>query len=212
VSIDWTQFGLFLVAALVLAVTPGPGMLYVLARTVTGGHSEGIASSLGTAVGGLLHVLLAAVGLSVVLASSAEAFLVVKYVGAAYLMYLGVRTIRQGRAAETLTQLGMRPFGARRAFLEGVMTEALNVKTALFFIAFIPQFVSSNSAPAPQFIALGLICVTLNTTADVLVVLFAGRLMPRLRRSTRGPRIMAYSSGTVLLGLGAYVAVADNKR
>jgi threonine/homoserine/homoserine lactone efflux protein len=148
----------------------------------------------------------------VVLATSAEAFLIVKYIGAAYLLYLGVRTIRQGRAANDLVAPAVRPFGTKRAFLEGVLTEALNVKTALFFLAFIPQFVDAASAPAPQFIVLGLICVTLNTGADILVVLLAGRLMPRLRRSTHATRVMSYSSGTVLLGLGAYVALADNRR
>jgi len=126
-----TQIGVFLAAALVLALTPGPGIMYVMARTLSGGASDGIASTLGTAVGGLVHVAVAAAGLSALLAASAKAFLVVKYVGAIYLVFLGVRSILSARRASSIPSI--RPHGAPRAFLEGILTEALNVKTALFF-------------------------------------------------------------------------------
>ena len=121
-------------AAAVLALTPGPGMAYVVARTVAGGRQEGLASCLGTGLGGMLHVLAAALGLSVLLAQSALAFSLIKYVGAAYLVYLGVRMLMQKAPEGDSTPVSAQ--GARRAFAEGILVEALNVKTALFFLAF----------------------------------------------------------------------------
>ena len=131
----------FFIAALVLAVTPGPGIAYVVARTAAGGRVEGLASCVGTGLGGLLHVGAAALGLSALLAQSAVAFSVVKYIGAAYLVYLGIRLLLS-RSASAPVQA--RSTGARRALLEGVLVEALNVKTALFFLTFLPQFLASG--------------------------------------------------------------------
>jgi threonine/homoserine/homoserine lactone efflux protein len=205
-----TQIGIFLAAALVLALTPGPGIMYVMARTLSGGASNGIASSLGTAVGGIVHVAVAAVGLSALLAASAKAFLVVKYVGAVYLVFLGVRSILSARRVSGVPSI--RAHGARRVFLEGVLTEALNVKTALFFLAFIPQFVKHGLPTAPQFVLLGLLCVCLNTAVDFLVVLLASRLSGYFRNSPKPARYMSYGSGGVLIGLGAYVALSDSRR
>jgi threonine/homoserine/homoserine lactone efflux protein len=198
---------LFLAAALVLAFTPGPGILYVMARTLSGGTSDGIASTLGTAVGGMVHVAVAAVGLSALLAASAKGFLLVKYVGAMYLVFLGVRAMWSARRARAIPSI--RPHGARQAFLEGILTEALNVKTALFFLAFIPQFVNHAVPMAPQFVILGLVCVSLNTAVDCLAVLLASRLAGYFRDSPKPAQYMSYGSGSVLLGLGAYVALSD---
>ena len=205
--ISTTQLGLFLAAALVLAFTPGPGIMYVMARTLSGGTSDGIASTLGTAVGGMVHVAVAAVGLSALLAASAKGFLIVKYVGAMYLAFLGVRAILSARRAPGIPSV--RPHGARQAFLEGILTEALNVKTALFFLAFIPQFVDHALPMAPQFVALGLVCVCLNTAVDCLAVLLASRMARVFRNSPKPAQYMSYGSGSVLLGLGAYVALSD---
>src|SRR4051812_31293275 len=129
----------FFIAALILAVTPGPGMAYVVARTAAGGRAEGLASCFGTAVGGMLHVLAAATGLSLLVAQSAAAFTVVKYVGVLYLVYLGIRLLLQKDPGGSSVEL--RAQGPRRALLEGIVVEALNVKTALFFLAFLPQFI-----------------------------------------------------------------------
>lgn len=205
--ISTPQFGIFLAAALVLALTPGPGILYVMARTLSGGASDGIASTLGTAVGGMIHVTVAAVGLSALLAASAKAFLIVKYAGAIYLVFLGARSILGARRAGIPS---IRPYGNRQAFLEGILTEGLNVKTALFFLAFIPQFVDHSLPLAPQFALLGLLCVCLNSTVDLLVVLLASRLSGYFRNSPKPARYMAYGSGSVLLGLGAYVAISES--
>jgi threonine/homoserine/homoserine lactone efflux protein len=205
------SYGVFLSAAVVLAITPGPGVLYVMARTIAGGRRDGIASSFGTSVGGLVHVIVAAVGLSAVLAASAQAFAVVKYVGAGYLVFLGIRTLLSAPTKHAdLAFTGSR--GARRAFIEGILTEALNVKTALFFLAFIPQFVHHRLPATPQFAVLGLICVILNTGVDLIVVMLASRLMPYLRSSPKPARVMSYGSGTVMIGLGACLALTDTKR
>ncbi len=196
----------FLFAAIVLAITPGPGIAYVVARTVAGGRAEGLASCFGTGIGGMLHVVAAALGLSLVVAQSALAFALVKYLGAAYLVYLGVRMLlRQGRASA----IGpVTPQGARRALLEGVAVEALNVKTALFFLAFLPQFVDRTEPLVPQLLVLGSICVALNTLADVVAVFAAARLLGSQAVRDARARLLTRLSGTTMVGLGAYLALA----
>ena len=205
---DWHRFLLFLAAAFVLAVTPGPGIFYVLARSLAGGKREGIQSSLGTLVGGLFHVVAAALGISAILAASALAFHTVKYAGAAYLVWLGIRMIRTRNAKLEVATTGP----SQGAFRQGILTEALNPKTALFFLSFIPQFI----APAAghvflQFILLGTISVVLNTTADLLVVLLAAPLERKLKNSAKFRRRQRLASGLGMIGLGAYVALADTK-
>src|SRR5580704_8431867 len=135
---DTHRFLLFFVAALLLAVTPGPGIFYVLARSLAGGRREGILSSFGTFVGGLFHVLAAALGISAILAASAVAFHTVKFAGAAYLVWLGVRMIRTRNADVAINP--SKP--SQGAFRQGILTEVLNPKTALFFLSFIPQFIA----------------------------------------------------------------------
>ena len=181
-------------------------MAYVVARTVAGGHKEGLASCLGTGLGGLLHVLAAALGLSLLLAKSAVAFGLVKYVGAAYLVYLGVRMLIQKATPAPAGPVSAR--GVRRAFLEGIVVEALNVKTALFFLAFLPQFTSAGQPLAAQLVLLGSVCVALNTLADVVAVMAAHRLLKSpAARATRA-YLLTRVSGVTLLGLGAWLALA----
>jgi threonine/homoserine/homoserine lactone efflux protein len=199
----------FLVAAIVLAITPGPGLAYVVARTAAGGRAEGLASCFGTAVGGMAHVLAAATGLSLIVARSAEAFTVVKYAGAIYLVYLGARLLLQKDG--TTDAPGLRAQGPRRALLEGVAVEALNVKTALFFLAFLPQFVRASEPVALQLVLLGTICVTLNTLVDVAAVLFSARLLAsRTARAARA-RLLRRASGATMVVLGAVVALSGRE-
>ncbi|HEY0734116.1 MAG TPA: LysE family translocator [Herpetosiphonaceae bacterium] len=200
-----TSFGLFLTAAIILAITPGPGIFYVLTRSLKGGRSEGIASSFGTAIGGLVHVLAAALGVSAILATSALAFAAVKYIGAAYLIYLGIRTWLSNDELDLDAPL--ETTNTRRAFYQGITTEVLNPKTALFFLAFIPQFINPHGMLFLQFFLLGSISVLLNTTADVVVALLAGPLGQRLRTSARWRRRQRLATGGALIGLGAFVAV-----
>lgn len=202
--IDSVRFGLFLSAAILLAITPGPGILYVLGRTLHGGRREGVLSSLGTFVGGSVHVLAAALGLSAILATSAVAFEVVRYAGAAYLIYLGVQMIRS-RNLETgsLAEAG----AGSHHFLQGVTTEVLNPKTALFFLSFIPQFVALGLGHVTaQFLLLGAISVALNTTADLVVVFFAAAIAGRLRHNPAFNRRQRTASGVGMIGLGIFVA------
>jgi threonine/homoserine/homoserine lactone efflux protein len=207
---DITSFSLFLAAAVLLAITPGPGIFYVLTRSLKGGRREGLASSFGTAVGGLGHVLAAALGLSAILAASAVAFTVVKFAGAAYLIYLGVRTLRQINHHHLVPTATPEP--PERAFYQGVLTEVLNPKTALFFLAFIPQFVNPADNVLSQFLLLGSISVCLNTSADFVVVLLAGPLGEWLQSNDRFRRGQQRFTGWALIGLGAYVALADARR
>ena len=201
--IDLTTFGIFFAAAFTLAVIPGPGMLYVLARTVRGGKHEGVLSTLGTSVAGLLHTLAAALGISAILATSAVAFAVIKWLGAAYLIYLGVRTLLEKDApkvdTESLTS-------SRGAFTQGILTEALNPKTALFFLAFIPQFVNPAGHVFLQFVTLGFITTLLTSGADFVVVWATGPLNGMLKNK-RGQKVQRFASGGALIGLGVYVAV-----
>jgi threonine/homoserine/homoserine lactone efflux protein len=200
------EFLAFALAAVVLAITPGPGMAYVVTRTVAGGHSEGLASCLGTAIGGMLHVLAAALGLSLVVAESAVAFNLVKYLGAAYLVYLGIRLLLRKEQAVTVEVAA--PQGVRRALYEGIVVEALNVKTALFFLAFLPQFVSPGEPLLPQLMLLGSICVALNTLVDVMAVFAADQLLKSgVARAARA-RLLTRGSGVTMLGLGVYMAFA----
>ena len=196
----------FLFAAAVLAISPGPGIAYVVARTIAGGRSEGLASCLGTGIGGMLHVLAAALGISLIVAQSALAFSLVKYLGAAYLVYLGIRMLLRNEHA--LTRKPVAPQGALRALLEGIAVEALNVKTALFFLAFLPQFVSPAEPLVPQLVLLGSICVSLNTIVDVVVVLAAARLLKSQSARAARARLLTRVSGVTLVSLGAYLALA----
>ena len=200
------SFIAFLIAAIVLAITPGPGIAYVVARTVAGGRAEGLASCFGTGLGGMLHVLAAALGLSLIVAQSAVTFSLVKYLGAAYLIYLGVRLLL--RQDDVLRAAPVAAQGARRALMEGIAVEALNVKTALFFLAFLPQFVAPGESLAPQVVLLGTICVGLNTLVDVVAVFAADRLLQSSAARAARARLLTRASGVTMLGLGAYLALA----
>ena len=206
--LDAQRFFLFFIAALVLAVTPGPGIFYVLARTLAGGRREGILSSLGTFAGGMFHVFAAALGISAILAASAVAFHTVKYAGAAYLVWLGIRMIRTRNAELPVESLAP----SRSPFGQGIVTEVLNPKTALFFLSFIPQFISPRLGHIfLQFMIFGMISVALNTSADLLVVSLAAPLGLKLKASATFRRRQRVASGLGMIGLGAYVALTDSR-
>ncbi len=206
---DAATFGLFLAAAVMLAITPGPGIFYVLARSIKGGRREGYASAAGTAVGGLFHVVAAALGVSALLAASATAFAVVKYAGAAYLVYLGIRALLSREQPLALDGAARRE--SRRAFYQGVTTEVLNPKTALFFLAFIPQFVNPKGAVVLEFVLLGGISVLLNSSVDLVVATLAGPIGAQLKRRATLRRAQRLFSGVSLIALGVYVAIAGNR-
>lgn len=211
---DSTRLILFLTAAVLLAIAPGPGMLYVLARSLAGGKREGVLSALGTFLGGMVHVLAAALGVSVILARSATAFSVVKYAGAAYLCFLGVRMILDARKQDSLSMEGFfsdRVMAARNPLWQGIATEVLNPKTALFFLSFIPQFVNRVSGNVFfQFVLLGTFSVILNTSADLIVISLAGPLGKKIRSSAVFRRRQRTLTGVIMIGLGTYLATSES--
>jgi len=207
---DAATFGLYLTAAILLAITPGPGILYVLTRSLKGGRYEGYTSSLGTAVGGLFHVIAAALGLSAILATSAVAFHIIKYLGAAYLIYLGVRTLL--RNDDLLLIDSADAASNKGAFSQGIVTEILNPKTALFFLAFIPQFINPQGSVVVQFIVLGSISVLLNTSVDIVVATLAGTIGAQLQKRRTLRKAQRYFTGGSLIALGLYVAAAGGEQ
>jgi threonine/homoserine/homoserine lactone efflux protein len=213
--LDSARFLLFLGAAVLLAIAPGPGMLYVLARCLAGGKREGVLSALGTFLGGMVHVFAAALGVSVILARSALAFSTVKYAGAAYLCFLGVRMIVDARKAEASSPDDLpaaRGVAGRNPLWQGIATEVLNPKTALFFLSFIPQFVNRGAGSMfLQFIFLGTVSVVLNTSADLLVILLAGPFSKKIRSSSVFRRRQRGVTGAIMIGLGTYLATSESR-
>ncbi|MEO3475059.1 LysE family translocator [Roseomonas sp. CAU 1739] len=207
-----TQFAFFFAAALLLAITPGPGIFYVAARTLAGGRAEGVASSFGTGLGGLVHVLAGGLGVSAIVLASAELFAALKLIGAAYLVWIGLRTIQSARRdAATVLQGGPAapPVGSRRAFQEGVLVEALNPKTAAFFLAFVPQFVDPAQGPvALQFVVLGFVSVGLNTLADIVVAVAASGIRDGAAARPGLVRRLREASGAAMMALGIGLALA----
>jgi threonine/homoserine/homoserine lactone efflux protein len=208
---DLTQLALFFVAAVVLAITPGPGIFYVAARTLAGGRSEGMASTLGTGLGGMVHVVAGSLGVSAIVLTSAELFTALKLLGAAYLVWIGFRTFQAARretAAALVGETVASSVGPRRAFREGVLVEATNPKTAAFFLAFIPQFVDlALGNVALQFVALGFVSVALNTLADATVVLAASRIRESARARPNVIRRIREASGGAMIALGIGLAL-----
>ncbi|MFC1465217.1 MAG: LysE family translocator [Candidatus Brachytrichaceae bacterium NZ_4S206] len=203
------QVQLFVLASLALLVVPGPAVLYIVARSVSQGRLAGVVSAAGVQVGASVHIVAAALGLSAVLLSSALAFNVVKYLGAAYLIYLGVR---QWLARESATgEMAVPLESLRRIFAQGVVVNVLNPKTALFFFAFLPQFVDPASGNvAAQVLLLGLLFVTLAVINDGAYALLAGSLGNWLRSNRRfwvGQRLFA---GAVYVGLGVTTALSGS--
>jgi threonine/homoserine/homoserine lactone efflux protein len=201
-----SNFTLFLLAALVVAAVPGPGIFYVAARTLSGGKRAGFASTFGTALGGLVHVIGGALGVSALILASAELFTALKFAGALYLVWLGIKTFREAR---DVAKQAVTTAPTQQAFREGVLVEALNPKTAAFFLAFIPQFVDPASGHvALQFITLGLISVTLNTVADIVVVMMAATARSGLTRRPDLLQRLRQGSGLFIAGLGISLALA----
>jgi len=203
---DPSRLALFVGAALLLLVVPGPSVLYIVTQSVSHGRRAGIASVAGITTGTLVHIAAATVGLSALLASSALAFDVVKYLGAAYLIAVGIRRLA-GLEREHEPRLG-RPRDLGRLYRQGIVVNVLNPKTALFFLAFLPQFVEpARGAAWLQILALGLLFAALGFLSDSVWATVAGTLGDRLRRSKHFPAVQRYVSGSVFVGLGAVAAL-----
>jgi len=204
------QLPVFLLASLILLLTPGPAVLYIVARSVDQGRRAGLASVLGVELGNGVHVLGATLGLSAILLTSALAFSVVKYAGAAYLIYVGIRTLLTPIKHEVAVTGSAKTL--RGTFSQGIVVAVLNPKTALFFLAFLPQFVDVNKGYVSlQFFILGAIFVTMGTTTDGVYALLSGTAGQWLKHNIWFARFQRYFAGTVFIGLGLAAALTGNR-
>lgn len=204
--IEGPRFALSISSAALLALAPGPGILYVLGRTLHGGRGEGLLSAAGAFFGGSFHVLASAFGLSSILMTSAVAFEIVRYAGAFYLIYVGISMIRH-RHATSMTQ--REASNSERNLVPGIVTEVLNPNTALFCLSFIPQFVApAKGHITVQFLVLGKISVCLNTAVGLIVVLFAASIARRFADSPNFVDKQRTASGVGMIGLGIYVGAS----
>ncbi len=202
----WPLLSAFLIASLVLAVTPGPGVLYIVTRSIVQGRRYGAASVGGVALGNLGNVIAASLGLAAVFAVSSIAFSVVKYAGVLYLVYLGVQMLRSPPASDTAPVPIEAPLG--RVFRDGFAVALLNPKTAIFFAAFLPQFLSANAPTMVQSVALGSIFVAIAAGTDTAYALAAGAIAPALRAS-RTRAAGRWLGGGMFIGLGLFAALSS---
>ncbi|MHA7681207.1 LysE family translocator [Cupriavidus sp. PET2-C1] len=201
----------FLLSSLLLAVTPGPAVIYIVARTLSLGRLAGLASVTAVVLGNLVNVLAAALGLAALFAVSSLAFAVMKYAGAAYLVYLGVRALRARPAAAAQADPAAGSAGLRRVFRDGFVVALFNPKTTLFFAAFLPQFMDPAIAALPQSVALGGTFVLIAATTDCCYVLAAAALLPLLARARGAQAVGRYLTGGALIGLGLLAAVSGGR-
>jgi len=201
----WPLLSAFLAASFILAVTPGPGVFYIVTRSVMQGRRHGIASVLGVALGNLGNAVGASIGLAALFALSTLAFTIVKYAGAAYLIYLGIQALRAPLAQPSEVRPAPAPLS--RIFRDGFVVALLNPKTAIFFAAFLPQFMSAGATPIVQSIALGSLFVAIAAVTDTCYALAAGAVAPLLARA-RGVRSLGrYLTGSAFISLGVFTAL-----
>lgn len=207
--VDPASLAIFVAASLALLIVPGPAVLYIVTRSVSQGRMSGIVSTLGVALGSFVHIIAAALGLSALLISSALAFTIVKYMGAIYLIYLGVSTLLAPTKNFTEAEVDAKPLG--RIFRQGMVVNILNPKTALFFFAFLPQFVNPDGSPvALQILLLGAIFIIMGIITDGLYAITAGTFGAWLKRNPTFPKVQKYFSGTIYILLGVTTAVSGN--
>lgn len=208
--LDWSTLTLFVSVASIMVFVPGPNTLYIIARSIQQGRLAGIVSSLGVQVGTMVHMAAAALGISALLVSSSLAFQVVKYAGAFYLIYLGIRTLL---SKEKIEKASVHRAKLSRVFYQGIVVNVLNPKTALFFFAFLPQFINpARGAVALQIAILGTILIFLGTLSDTVYALASGSIGNWLRGNLKFVRAQRYFAGSVYIGLGAATALSGAHR
>jgi len=208
---DLNYWLVFFTAAIALNVSPGPDLIYILSRTIARGTKVGLASAAGVCSGAVVHVLAAAFGLSAILAASATAFSVVKYVGAAYLLYLGVQALKsQGGTLELTAQKETVAVTPWQAFRQGVLVDVLNPKAAIFFMAFLPQFVrQDHGSSSIQLVVLGLLVILVAIVIESLFVLAAARSTHFFRRNPKASVWLDRTLGTIFISLGIRLALTE---
>lgn len=207
-SPPWPLFSAFLVASFILAVTPGPGVLYIVTRSLVQGRRFGLASVAGVALGNLGNALAASLGLAALFAVWSPALSVVKYAGALYLVYLGVQMLRSSPTENSTAVPAAAPI--KRVFLDGFVVALLNPKTTVFFAAFLPQFLSPDAPPMIQGMALGSLFVAIAAVTDSAYAFAAGAAAPALRGGLVR-RIGRHLGGGVFIGLGVFAALAGSR-
>jgi threonine/homoserine/homoserine lactone efflux protein len=205
----WPLLSAFVAASVVLAVTPGPGVFYIVARSLLQGRRHGLASVAGVALGNFGNAVGAALGLAALFAVSSLAFTVVKYAGAVYLVYLGVQTLRAPSVDSTTIAPAAQSLG--RIFRDGFLVALLNPKTAIFFAAFLPQFMSPPASPMVQSVALGALFVLIAAVSDTAYALAAGTVAPALKRAGRLRGLGRYLCGGAFIGLGVLTALSSSR-
>lgn len=206
-SLTWSEFGLFMSVAAVLVFTPGANTFYIIANSIDGGKIAGIVTSLGVQLGTLLHVTIAAVGVATLLASSILAFNIIKYLGAAYLIYLGFQTLRTDQASAS--HMGVDNLGYRQNFYQGFVVQILNPKTTLFVLAFLPQFVDAEAgATLLQFVTLGVILIILGSISDAFYAITTDAVGNYFQKRLSFLGAKRYWIGGVYIGLGLLTALS----
>lgn len=205
----WPLLSAFLIASLVLAITPGPGVLYIVTRTLAQGRRVGLASVAGVGIGNFANAVFAAIGLAALFAISALAFTVVKYAGAAYLIYLGIRALRAPAVQSTDVQAP--PASVARVFRDGLVVSLLNPKTTMFFAAFLPQFMTPGHGVIAQSILLGGLFVAIAALTDSCYALAAGTLAPMLNSRAGSRSAGRIVTGSAFIALGAFTALTGER-
>ena len=203
---------LFILAGLLLNITPGPDMLYIAGRTARQGFRSGLAAAIGINAGCLVHTFAAAIGLSAILTASAEAFLIVKLVGAAYLVYVGISLLLENNHASAPPEISITlPLRTtRQAFWQGFLTNVLNPKVALFFLAFLPQFISTDSTAKPAaFVLLGIIFIFNSLFVTIGFAAFVAHASARFRGSSRVALWLNRCCGTLFIAIGVKLALTE---
>lgn len=207
----WPLLTAFVLASLALAITPGPAVVYIVTRTLAQGRQAGLASIGAVALGNLGNAIGASLGLAVLFSVSALAFTVVKYAGAAYLIWLGIRALRGGGAAAGGDTPEVAPRSLRQVVRDGFVVALLNPKTTIFFAAFLPQFMNPAGSALTQSLALGVAFVLIAATTDACYVMAAAAVMPALRRAGRARAFGRYLTGAAFIGLGVFTATSGSR-
>lgn len=203
------SFELFCLSAIVLSITPGPDTFYILGRTISQGTNSGIASVLGISTGVLVHTLAAAVGLSTILVTSALVFKIIKLIGAGYLIYLGITLILSSKDIHASNRNGLSSSSFWKIYRQGVITNVLNPKVALFFLSFLPQFIDPNRGNVTSFIFLGITYVFVCTVWYLIVAVFSSAIAGTFQKNTLWIRFINKISGAIFIGLGLNLAFSE---
>ncbi|MEH0154098.1 LysE family translocator [Limibacter armeniacum] len=204
------NFEAFLIAGIILNLTPGADTMYILGRSISQGKKAGILSALGISTGELVHCIFAALGLSIILAKSAIAFMAVKYLGAAYLIYLGIKTLFSKTKEDFKVDTSQESTNYKKVFLSGIFTNILNPKVALFFLVFLPQFIDPNFAQSPiPFLILGLVFLATGTVWCLILALFASKMSTRIRENYKFKIWLDKITGGIFVLLGIKLALSE---